>query len=55
MKIESVKDRMVFPQANADYFLAQISGFSENYYSSKSHRLVQRSTSIKVNLAQCGI
>lgn len=32
MKIESVKDRMVFPQANADFFLSKSASSGEIKY-----------------------
>ena len=33
MKIESVKDRMVFPQANADFFLRKSASSAGEYFS----------------------
>lgn len=33
MKIESVKDRMVFPQINAEYFQRKSASFAGKYFS----------------------
>ena len=53
-----IQRKLIFPQIsqiNADFFSAQISEFSGNNFSSRSHKLVLKSTNLNVYFAQCGI